>query len=130
MGEFTDFSANEMVDWLTGKAAPVAIGTRYLALFNGDPQGAGTEVTATIRPAGRLAITASMAVAASAGAANTSVIDFGAAAAGATITHYAIFDAASGGNLLGSDALTGGSQTVSAGNPVAFAAGALVVSIA
>jgi len=132
MPDIADGVLNDLVDWLIGKADPPSTGTRYVALFNGDPQGAGSEVTTTIRPAGRVAITSSME---SAGATNTGEssstadIDFGNADAGATVTHIAIYDAASAGNLLASDSLTGGSQTVTAGNPVKIPSGDLTVSI-
>jgi len=124
---------NELVDWLIGKADPVpASGTRYVALFDGDPQGAGNEVTTTIRPAGRLEVTASMedAGTTTAGEASTTAdIDFGNADSDASVSHLAIYDAASGGTLLASDALTGGTQSVTAGNPVKIPAGDLTVSI-
>lgn len=124
---------NEMVDWLIGKADPVpASGTRYVALFDGDPQGAGSEVTTTIRSAGRLAITGAMEVAGTTNpgeASTTSDIDFGNAEGDASVSHLAIYDAASGGTLLASDALTGGTQSVTAGNPVKIPAGDLTVTI-
>jgi len=132
MPDIADGVLNDLVDWLIGKADPPSTGTRYVALFDGDPQGAGSEVTTTIRPSGRVAITSSME---SAGATNTGEssstadIDFGNADAGATVTHIAIYDAASAGNLLASDSLTGGSQTVTAGNPVKIPSGDLTVSI-
>jgi len=55
--------------------------------------------------------------------------DFGVAAGAATITHFAICDAASGGNMLVSNPLTGGSKTIGAGTSVKFASGALVASV-
>ena len=132
MPDIADATLNDLVDWLVGKADPPATGTRYAALFDGDPQGSGSEVTTTIRPSGRVAITSSMedAGATNTGeSASTADIDFGNADSGATVTHIAIYDAASGGNLLMSDALTGGSQTVTAGNPVKIPSGDLTVSI-
>lgn len=129
MGELTDATKNTLLDWITGKTTPAAVTTRYVALFNGDPQGAGNEVTATIRPAGRVALTASMDAASGGSAANTVAVDFGAADAGATVSHFAIMDTASGGNVIGSDALTGGSQTIGAGADVAFAIGELTVEL-
>jgi len=133
MPDFPDAIRNEITDWLIGKADPTpAAGARYVALFDGDPQGAGSEVTTTIRPAGRLEVTASMEAAGTttAGEASTTAdIDFGNADAGASVSHLAIYSAASGGTLLASDALTGGTQTVTAGNPVKIPAGDLKVSV-
>lgn len=136
MADFTDGTRNEIVDWVIGKADPAPVaGIRYVALFNGDPQGAGTEVTTTIRTAGRVAITTAMEVAGTTTpgqSSNTAEIDFGAAAAGSTgtqITHIAIYDAQTAGTLLASDALTGGTQTVTEGNPVKIPVGSLTVSV-
>jgi len=124
---------NEIVDWLIGKADPTpASGTRYVALFDGDPQGSGSEVTTDIRPSGRLAITSDMETAgATTGgeSASTGDIDFGNADSGASVSHIAIYDSASGGTLLASDALTGGTQSITAGNPVKIPAGDLTVSV-
>jgi len=133
MPDFPDAIRNEITDWLIGKADPTpASGARYVALFDGDPQGAGSEVTTTIRTAGRLEITASMEAAGTttAGeASTTSDIDFGTAAGSASVTHLAIYSAASGGTLLASDVLTGGTQSVTAGNPVKIPSGDLKVSV-
>jgi hypothetical protein len=45
------------------------------------------------------------------------------------ISHVALFDAATAGNLVGSHALTSGTQVVVAGNPVNIPASALAISI-
>lgn len=133
MPDIPDSIRNQLVDWIIGKADPTpASGTRYVALFDGDPQGAGTEVTTDIRPSGRLALTANMEDAGDTNAgeaASTSEIDFGSADSGASVSHIAIYDAATAGTLLASDALTGGTQTVTAGNPVKIPVGDLTVSI-
>jgi len=133
MPDIADGIRDQIVDWLTGKSDPAPVaGTRYVALFDGDPQGSGTEVTTDIRTAGRLAITSDMEAAGATNtgeASSTADIDFGNAANGATVSHLAIYDSASGGTLLASDALSGGSQTVTAGNPVKIPSGDLTVSI-
>jgi hypothetical protein len=133
MGEIVDSSKNEMVDWLTGVADPPAVAARYLALFNGDPQGAGSEVTGTITGgATRPDLTAAMAAASAGAAANdTAVTVTTDADAGATVTHWAIMDDedVGEGNVLASDALVGGDQVVSAGNTFEFAIGDITVSI-
>lgn len=112
--------------WLKGTQMPTPPSAVYVALFNGDPTDAGTggtEVTTTIRTAGRVAET--FGAISGKSMANNAVVNFGAAAGGASITHFAVFDAASGGNMLGSNALTTGSGAVSAGTTISFAAGAL-----
>ncbi|RIA56757.1 phage tail fiber protein [Dichotomicrobium thermohalophilum] len=134
MPDIADGILNQLVDWVIGKSDPLpAAGSRYVALFDGDPQAAGTEVTTTIRSAGRVAITSSMEAAGTTTtgeSASTADIDFGNAENGATVSHIAIYDSASGGTLLASDVLTGGTQTITAGNPVKIPAGDLKIAIA
>lgn len=130
----SNYLEDKVLGWaLKGVAmgtAPVAV---YVGLFNGDPldTGAGgTEVTTTIRAAGRVAATfGAITTAAGANAvANDAEVDFGDADAGATITHFAIFDAASSGNMLYSNALAGGSTVIGAGTTVKFAIGDLDIT--
>lgn len=130
----SNYLEDKVINWALKAGAmgtaPVAV---YVAIFNGDPldtAAGGTEVTTTIRVAGRVAGTfGSITTAAGANTiTNSAEVDFGNAAAGATMTHFAIFDAASAGNMLYSAALTGGSQSVSAGTQVKFNVGALTVS--
>ena len=129
--DLSDYAAQQLTDWITGVDSMPAATTRYAALFNGDPQGAGSEVTTTIRPAGRVAITSDMTAADSSGnSSNDAAIDFGDADAGATVTHIGIYDAASGGNLIASDAIASGSQAISAGNAVSIPIGDLDVASA
>lgn len=120
---------NEILNWIKGTTFDAAPATVYVALFNGDPGKAGaggTEVTATIRVAGRQSVTFGSIT--SGVISNSGVVDFGLAAAGATVTHYALFDAASAGNLLGSAALND-TRVVATGNAVTFATGALSLEI-
>jgi len=133
MPDIADPIRNQIIDWLTGKSDPLpSANTRYVALFDGDPQGSGSEVTTTIRPAGRVPITTAMesgGVTVQGQSSNTGDIDFGNADAGATVSHLAIYDAATSGTLIASDALTGGTQTITAGNPVKIPSGDLTISI-
>jgi hypothetical protein len=105
MAGFTDYFANKLLDHARGVAYTPPAGL-YVALFSVAPTdtGGGTEVTTTIRAAGRLAAT----FGASAGRqiANSAAVDFGLSAGSANVTHFGIFDAASGGNLLGWNPLT------------------------
>lgn len=122
----SNYLGNAVLNWVRGTAMPTAPTSVYVALFNGDPTDAGsggTEVTTTIRTAGRVAATFGAASAKS--MANSAIVNFGNAVGGATITHFAVFDAASAGNMLGSNPLASGAGAVAAGAPVAFAVGAL-----
>lgn len=121
--DLSTYLGNKVLRWLLGNAMPTAPTSLYAALFNGDPKAAGSEVTTTIRVAGR--VTIPMATLAS-GTGNTVAsnadADFGTAAGGATVTHVAVYDAASAGNLLGSKALAS-SQSVLTGAPVKILSG-------
>lgn len=119
--ELSNYSANAFLNWLRGSAFPSAPTDVYMALFNGNPTSGGTEVTTTIRAAGRVAIDYD--VVASRAIENASDIDFGEAAGGATVTFLGVYDAASGGNLLGYTPLDN-NRTIVAGDPVLFLAGA------
>jgi hypothetical protein len=130
MAAITVTPRDNMIDWYTGKANPPLIGTRYITVFNGDPQGAGTEVISTLTgSANRQAITASMGAAAAGAAASTGNIVFTAAAVGSPAVNFvAIFDAITAGNLLGSVAVT--SKTPAIGDSLSILASNLTVSIA
>lgn len=120
------YLGNALLNWVKGTAMPTAPTTVYVGLFNGDPTDAGTggtEVTTTVRTAGRVAV--AYGTVGSKSMTNSAAVSFGAAAAGATITHFAIFDAASAGNMLGSNALGSGAGAVTTGTTVSFASGAL-----
>jgi hypothetical protein len=117
-----------------GTTYPAAPATLYIALFSSDPGRTGTggtEVTTSIRTAGRVAIASSGwdPVASSGDArfiANTASIDFGNAVSSATITHVGIFDAATGGNYYGG---TASPFTATAGAPAAIAALGLTIQL-
>jgi len=130
----SNYLEDKVLSWaLKGVAmgtAPVAV---YVGLFDGDPTDAGsggTEVTTTVRAAGRVAATfGSITTASGANTiANTDEVDFGDADGSVDVTHFGVFDAASAGNLLYSNAITGGEQSIGAAAEVSFAVGALVLS--
>jgi hypothetical protein len=125
---FSDYAETAICNWIRNNAAMPAPAQPYCALFSNDPgeAGAGTEVTTTIRPAGRVAII--FGAPADGVMANSADVDFGAADAGATVTHFAIFDAAADGNMLMYAALDA-PRTVLAADPVSFPVGALGVTV-
>lgn len=130
----SNYVEDKLLNWFKGSAFGTAPSTVYIGLWNGDPTDAGsggTEVTTTIRIAGRVACTFGS-TSTNSGAntmANSADVDFGAAAGGANLTHFALCDASSAGNVLASAAITGQPITVVLGNLVKFATGDLVVSI-
>lgn len=126
--ELSNYLANAILNWHKGTAMPTAPTTVYVALFNGDPTAAGsggTEVTTTIRVAGRVGI--AWGTVASRAVSNNANVDFGAAAGGATVTHAAIFDASSAGNMLGFTPLDN-TRVIAAADPVVIPTGDLQVN--
>lgn len=126
------YSKTNLASYFNGTTMPAAPAALYVALFNGDPTDAGTggtEVTTTIRTAGRLAGAFNQAAGTPTTLTSSALIDFGNAVAGATMTHAALFDAQTGGHMIAWNALTGGSQTVSTGTDVSFAIGSIVFSL-
>lgn len=86
---FTDAAKNTMLDALT---------SLHLALFDGDPAGSGTEVSAA-----RVAGTFDAASEGERALTNSPVLTV---TGGDQATHWAVFTASTGGTLLGSDALS------------------------
>jgi hypothetical protein len=121
---------NRVANYLRGGGQPTSITGVFLDIFNGDPQGAGASVLATITgSASRPNITASLGAAANGVSTNAAVINItSSAAAGGTITHLAFYDAATGGNLIASKVLSSGNMVVTAGNAVQINANGISLS--
>ena len=129
---FTDYLSDKILNHLRGNAAFTMPAGLYVGLFSAAPTaaGGGTEVTTTIRVAGRLAATfgAPSAVTAGRSIANTAAVDYGASAGAASVTHFGVFDAASAGNLLWY-APVPTPLSITTGINVSFAIGALTTAI-
>lgn len=126
--ELSNYLANEFLDWVKGVAIDSPPAAVYVALFDGDPTAAGsggTEVTTTIRVAGRLAVT--WGAISSRQIANSADIDFGTSAGNANVTHAAIFDAASGGNMLTYSPVDN-VRNILTGDPVVIPTGDLTIN--
>lgn len=133
MAEFSNAAINAMIDWLTGKTTPAAVATRYISIFNTDPQVNLTgEVLNTITGSpNRIAVTAAMAAAVAGAAANSSAITFTTSAvAGGTVNFVAIMDVQTGGtsaNVMAATAVT--SKTVAIGDGLSILIGNLTIAI-
>lgn len=129
MADFVAASRNEMLDWLTGEANPPAVATRYITIFDGDPQGAGSEVINTITgSANRQNMTTAMAAASGGSAASDTDITFTNSAVGAADVDYvAVYDAQTGGNLMASTQVT--SKAVGIGDSLKILSGQLTFAI-
>lgn len=127
--DLSKYLGNALCMWVAGTNMPSAPANVYVALYNGDPKSSGTEVTTTIRPAGRVAVAwDSISAGTDNSITNDSVVDFGNADADATVSHVALVDASTSGNILMSKAVTGGPLAVTAGSLVQFLAGDLTFS--
>lgn len=119
--DLSKFFGNLLAQYIAGAAMPSPPDI-YLALFDGDPKTTGTEVTTTIRVAGRLQV--SWDTVANDGVDNTvasdAAVDFGNAAGAANVSHIGAMDAASSGNRWASKALAGGAVAIASGTPVKF----------
>jgi len=129
MADFVASARDEMLDWLTGVDDPPAVSTRYITVFDGDPQAGGSEVINTITgSANRQAITASMDAASGGSAVSNADITFTASAVGsADVDFVAEYDAITGGNLLASTPVT--PKAVSIGDSLKILAGQLSFAI-
>lgn len=128
--DLSTYLGNKVVRWMAGQAFPSAPATVYVALFDGDPKGAGSEVTTTVRAAGRVAVDFEAPPAAGTDNSITTdgVSDFGDSDGAADISHLAIFDASSSGNLLVSKALAS-PVSVEAGEGVKVNAGDMTLTV-
>lgn len=129
---FSEFAINKILDHMMGKTS-YTMPTVYVALYNGDPNGAGAELTAP--PAtdyARKAVTwASAAFVSPTGTiANSADVDFGiAGSAWGTVNYVAIFDQlAAGGNMIAHGPLEV-SRSVQLNDPVKFPIGELKVRL-
>ena len=125
MSDKSTFARNAVVNALLRNTTLTGIAP-FVALYIGDPYGAGAEVSTVGTNYSRQSVTFS---APSNGATSSSnTISFGVASAsyGGTVSHFALMDNSTGGNILYADALTV-AQTVNTGNEPKFAATAITV---
>ena len=126
---FAEYSAKKILEHIVGKTA-FTMPTAYVALFVGDPLGAGVEVSgvdyARVATAGADWNSAAF-TSPTASITNAADIDFGTAGgAWGTVDYVAVFDALSGGNMLASGDLTV-ARPVVLNDPVKFPSGTLTI---
>ena len=127
MGSFAAYAKNKIVDHFTGKAA-WTMPTVYVALFVGDPEGAGTEVSGN-GYARKQTAAADWNTASGGATSNAQALAFPQATGSwGTVDYFALYDAASGGNRTGSGLLSQ-SKTIGSGDTASFAVGELDVSL-
>lgn len=129
MSDMSTYLGNKVLAWMKGNAFPSAPSDVYLALFDGDPKGSGTEVTTDIDSGGRQTISfEALSGGNDASMANDTANDFGTAENACDLSHVAIFDASTSGNLLWAKALPGGPFAITVGMPVNFPIGSIVLN--
>jgi hypothetical protein len=128
--KWTDALLNLMLDHLVGRTAWTSPST-WLALFEGDPLGAGVETdTPGSNGYARQDLDAAMSAASGGSIQNGSVITFGpdTTTNWGTSDYYAVFTASTGSTPIGGALLTA-SKTISVGDSGEVAAGALVFTL-
>lgn len=124
--DMTSWLGNKLLRWLAGNAMPTAPTTCYFALFDGDPRGAGTEISTDVNAGGRQAIVfAALSSGTGTTLTNDDAIDFGNSDNAVSLTHVAVFDAQTSGQMLWVRELSGGPFTITSGMPVTFNPGAV-----
>ena len=128
--DLSTYMGNIICLWMAGTNMPSAPASVYVALFDGDPKSSGVEVTATVRPAGRVAVDwDSISAGVDNSITNDATVDFGNADAAADVSHVALVDASSSGNILCSKAVVGGPLSIAGGSLVQFLAGDLTFTV-
>lgn len=137
---FSQYLADEILDWIKGGAFPSALSNVYISIHTADPgsTGGAADATNTVTGSANRASIASSAFTAPANAtgggreiSNTGVVLITANAVNGsaqTITHFGVWDAVTAGNFLASGTLTT-PVTVQSGDTVQFNTNALVVRV-
>lgn len=120
MSDMSAYLGDMLLDWLKGAAFDSAPADVYARLYNGDPDGGGTEVTGTVN---LTAQAVSFGAIAARAMSNDAEVDFGTANNTATVTYVALFDDPTAGNQLSKKSIA--SASITAGEKVAIAIGAL-----
>jgi len=132
---FSEYAIDKLLDTAMGKAQWTMPADVYVALYNGDPFNAGTELEAppdTDYARELMADTdwgAAAFVSPTGTIANATATNFGVAgAAWGTVDYFAIFDAATGGNMLVAGPLEV-SRNIQLNDPVQFPIGELKIRL-
>lgn len=123
MSDMAAYVGDKLLNWIKGTAFGTAPTTIYAALYNGDPDSGGTEVTGTV---GLTRQAISWGTVATRALSNNAQISFGTASGSATATFVVLYDAATLGNEISKKSIS--SAAISSGEAVVIASGALTLS--
>ena len=106
--DFSTYLRDAILSWIKGTTFPTAPTNFYIAFYSSDPGRAGTggtDITTSVRAAGRIAIASSgwsaiTAVGNSRLISNSAGLTIGSAASTISSTHIGVWDASSGGNFI------------------------------
>jgi hypothetical protein len=123
---FTLYTDNKLIDHLLGAGTFTKPGSKYVALYVGDPMLSGAEIsrtgTAYARQAASFTVVSNLAT-------NSSDLEWPAATSvWGTVNYVAIYDAATSGNMLVSAALTT-AKTISNGDVLRVPASSLSITL-
>lgn len=130
MAVFTATVSSTMLNWLTGNTTPAAVATRYISVWNGDPQGAGAEVISTLTgSANRINMTAAVpSTATNTATSNLDIVFTTAAVGAATVSHVSINSAITAGTLYASGPVSV-TKSVAIGDGLRIVAASLTIAI-
>lgn len=129
--KWTDTVLNAILDHLVGNTDYGAATDVWLALYDGDPLGAGTEAhTAGNNGYARVDLDSKMDAAVNGSITNGATIDYGPAsgAAWGNVDYFAVMSASTAGTVLGGAALNA-AKTINDGDSASFAASALTFTL-
>jgi hypothetical protein len=106
--DFSTYLRDAILSWIKGTTFPTAPTNFYIAFYSSDPGRAGTggtDITTSVRAAGRIAIASSgwSAITADGNSRlinNSAGLTIGSAASTISSTHIGVWDASSGGNFI------------------------------
>jgi hypothetical protein len=123
MSDMSTYLGNDLLNWIKGVSFAAAPANVYAALYNGDPDSAGSELTGTINLTRQIIAWGSVSARA---LSNSAEVNFGTANASGTATYVVLYDAATAGNELSKKLIT--TASITSGEKVAIAIGALTLS--
>lgn len=123
MSDMSAYLGDKLLNWMKGSAFGSAPSSVYAALYNGDPDSGGTELTGTINLTRQAVTWGSVSARA---VSNSAEVNFGTANSTGTATYVVLFDASSSGNELSKKSIS--SASITSGEKVAIAIAALSLS--
>lgn len=117
------YLGDQLLNWLKGDDIDPAPADVYFSLWNGDPEGAGVEITGTI---GLTRTVIAFTAVASRAIENAALLDFGLSSGSGSVTYIAITDDAVAGNVIQKKAIP--ATAIAINQTVRISAGNLSVS--